>query len=239
MPQNRLVTRETSIEGPATPAILVVEDDAETRSFVAALLEETGSVVVAVPTLGEARAERAGRSWDLLVVDRMLPDGSGLDWVGELRDSGDAVPILLLTALRDVAERVAGLERGADDYLGKPFAPLELKARAQALLRRGQRSRRRLERGRLRLDVDRREAFVDGLELPLTEREFRVLERLATATGLRRDELLETVWGEATAEAAASLDVILSRVRRKLAARGLPDAIETVRGFGFRWRADT
>ncbi len=232
------MTRETPAERLSAPAILVVEDDSETRAFVATLLAETGADVVAVGTLAEARGERARRSWDLLVVDRMLPDGSGLDWTGELRSSGDAVPVLLLTALRDVAERVAGLERGADDYLGKPFAPVELKARAQALLRRGQRSQRRLKRGRLRLDGDRREAFVDGLELPLTEREFQVLEQLVTTTGLRRDELLETVWGETTPETAASLDVILSRIRRKLADRGLPEAIETVRGFGFRWRAD-
>ncbi len=229
---------ETPAEGHTPQAILVVEDDAETRAFVAALLAETGADVVVAGSLDEARAQRAGRSWDLLVVDRMLPDGSGLDWVGDLRDSGDAVPVLLLTALSAVAERVAGLERGADDYLGKPFAPLELKARARALLRRGERSRQRLERGRLRLDGDRREAFVDGQELPLTEREFRVLEQLVTTTGLRRDELLEAVWGEASAETAASLDVILSRVRRKLSARGLPEAIETVRGFGFRWRAE-
>ena len=232
------MTRETSTEEHPPRAILVVEDDAETRAFVAALLGETGADVEVARSLGEARGKRAGRTWDLLVVDRMLPDGSGLDWVGELRDSGDAVPVLLLTALSDVAERVAGLERGADDYLGKPFAPLELKARARALLRRGQRSRRRLERGRLRMDGDRREAFVDDLEIPLTEREFQVLERLVTTTHLRRDDLLESVWGETTAETAASLDVILSRIRRKLAARGLPEAIETVRGFGFRWRAE-
>ena len=238
MPQNHPVTRETATGTLPPQAILVVEDDTETGAFVAALLGETGADVVVARSLEEARGKRAGRSWNLLVVDRMLPDGSGLDWVDELRDSGDAVPVLLLTALCDVAERVAGLERGADDYLGKPFAPLELKARARALLRRGQRSRRRLERGRLRLDGDRREAFVDDLELPLTEREFRVLEQLVTTTGLSRDELLETVWGDATAEAAASLDVILSRIRRKLAVRGLPEAIETVRGFGFRWRGE-
>lgn len=232
------MTRDTSNEGLSSKAILVVEDDEETRAFVAARLGETGADVDVARSLEEARAMRASRSWDLLVVDRMLPDGSGLDWVGELRDSGDAVPVLLLTALSDVAERVAGLERGADDYLGKPFAPLELKARARALLRRGQRSLRRLERGRLRMNGDRREAFVDDRELPLTEREFQVLERLVTSSGLRRDELLETVWGEATAETAASLDVILSRIRRKLAARGLPEAIETVRGFGFRWRVE-
>ncbi len=232
-------TLETPTPGPdLVPMVLVVEDDAETRGFVTSLLEEIGAEVTAVRTLEEARAERGVRAWDLLVVDRMLPDGSGLDWVEELRSAGDDAAVLLLTALSAVADRVTGLESGADDYLGKPFAPVELKARCRALLRRGRRSQRRLQRGRVRLDGDRREAFVDGVELPLTEREFQVLEQLVASRGLRRQELLETVWGEATSEAGASLDVILSRLRRKLATRDLAEAIETVRGFGLRWREE-
>ncbi len=220
------------------PAVLVLEDDAETRAFVTGLLEEGGAETVAVASISEARRRLGSRAWDLLVVDRMLPDGSGLDWVREVRAAGDAVPVLVLTALRDVAERVAGLESGADDYLGKPFAPLELKARAKALLRRGRPSRRQLSSGRVRLDGERLEAFVDGVELPLTEREFRVLTQLVASGGIRRDDLLERVWGDATVEAAASLDVILSRLRRKLASCGLPEAIETVRGWGLRWKEE-
>ncbi len=215
---------------------LVVEDDPETRAFVVAILEEVGVDVIAVGSLAGARASERRQPFDLVVVDRMLPDGSGLEWVRELRTGGGVVPALLLTALREVAHRVEGLEAGADDYLGKPFSPLELKARVRALLRRGQRAPRRLEEGPLRLDVDRREAFVAGAEVPLTEREFRVLERLVSSQGIPRDELLEEVWGEATPETSASLDVVVSRMRRKLANWGLPDAIETVRGYGLRWR---
>lgn len=216
--------------------VLVVEDDPETRAFVVAILKEVGVDVIAESSLAGARESELQQAFDLVVVDRMLPDGSGLEWVREQRAAGSAVPALILTALREVAHRVEGLEAGADDYLGKPFAPLELKARVRALLRRGQRAPRRLEEGPLRLDVDRREAFVAGAEVPLTEREFRVLERLVSSKGIRREDLLDEVWGEATPETSASLDVVVSRMRRKLAARGLPDVVETVRGYGLRWR---
>lgn len=215
---------------------LVVEDDPETRAFVVAILKEVGVDVIAESSLAGARASARQEVFDLVVVDRMLPDGSGLDWVREQRAAGSAVPALVLTALREVAHRVEGLEAGADDYLGKPFAPLELKARVRALLRRGRRAPRRLEEGPLRLDVNRREAFVAGAEVPLTEREFRVLERLVSSQGIRREDLLDEVWGEATPETSASLDVVVSRLRRKLADQGLSDVVETVRGYGLRWR---
>jgi two-component system, OmpR family, response regulator len=221
---------------PEAPNILVVEDESVTRAFIAATLREIGAVPTPASSLGEARLALGERSFDLLVVDRMLPDGSGLDWVAELRCSGETTAVLVLTALREVPERVKGLEAGADDYLGKPFAPLELKARVRALLRRGRPVRRHFRAGAVRLDLDRHEAFVRGQEVPVTDREFRVLERLLASRGLAREELLEDVWGEATPETSASLDVFLSRLRRKLGERGLGDAIETVRGYGFRWR---
>src|SRR5271169_2201559 len=222
-----------------TPHILVVEDDRVTRAFIVATLREIGASTTGVGRLSEARSAFCEHPFELLVVDRMLPDGSGLDWVAELRESGQTAAVLVLTALREVPERVKGLEAGADDYLGKPFSPLELKARARALLRRGRAPRRHVEAGAVRLDLDRREAFVRDEEVPVTDREFRVLERLVSSRGLAREELLEDVWGEATPETSASLDVFISRLRRKLGERGLPEAIETVRGYGFRWRGGT
>ena len=97
-----------------------------TRAFIVATLREIGARPTGVGRLGEARSAFCERPFELLVVDRMLPDGSGLDWIAELRKSGQTTAALVLTALREVPERVKGLEAGADDYLGKPFSPLEL-----------------------------------------------------------------------------------------------------------------
>jgi DNA-binding response OmpR family regulator len=214
---------------------LLLEDDAETRQFLVSLLVEMGLEVAPTRTMKDAHGLRRHQHFDLVVVDRMLPDGSGLDFVRALRSDGNLVPVLVLTALKEVGERVKGLEAGADDYLGKPFAPLELKARVRALLRRGATRPREIDRGPLRLDCERRRALVDGKELPLTAREFLVLELIVAALALSRDEILEAVWGESTAEASSSLDVILSRLRKKLGERGV-HGIETIRGYGYRWK---
>ncbi len=220
----------------STPRALLVEDDGPTRQFIRDVLSGLEINLVIASSLEQARTEARTQVFDILIVDRMLPDGRGLDFIRELRDRDNRMPILVLTALRDVGQRVEGLEAGADDYLGKPFAPLELKARVRALLRRGYRTPRRFSIGRLHIDRDRRDAFVDDSELPVTDREFALLDRVTTSQGVRRDELLEEVWGEATPETSASLDVVLSRLRRKLSERGLDGAIETVRGYGLRWR---
>jgi DNA-binding response OmpR family regulator len=142
-----------------------------------------------------------------------------------------------LTDSTDVASRVAGLDAGADDYLGKPFAMAELKARLRALLRRSVRSDHDwiLRRGSVTVDFRRRQAFVGGAEIPITRREIDVLARIASGGGraVARDDLLEDVWGEASEEAAASLEVIVSRIRRKLEGEGREPWIRTIRGHGY------
>jgi DNA-binding response OmpR family regulator len=217
--------------------IVVVEDDREMRQLLKDALGGHGYSVTAVGR-GAAASEAvlAGEA-DAIVLDVWLPDGSGVDLCQSWRRSGLRTPILMLTARADVASRVAGLEAGADDYLGKPFAMAELRARLGALLRRGGRQLRGevFRRGVVSVDFGRRQAWVDGREVAITRRELEVLERLAEASGLAvsRDELLHDVWGEATREAAASLEVIVARLRRKLDRGGGASIVRTVRGYGY------
>lgn len=217
--------------------ILIVEDDATTRESLARALRMDGhSVEVA------ARGEVASRMlqtppWSAVILDVGLPDGSGLEWCREWRRRGQSVPILILTARVDVGSRVEGLDAGADDYLGKPFALSELRARVRALMRRAGEGgiHRLLVRGDLRIDFARRRAASGSEEIPVTRREFEVLERLAGARGrvVAKTDLLEELWGEATPETAASLEVIITRLRRKLDRGARASLIRTLRGSGY------
>lgn len=172
-----------------------------------------------------------------VVLDVWLPDGTGFDLCREWRAHGLRVPVLMLTARTDVSSRVQGLDAGADDYLGKPFALSELRARLRALLRRGSDPLRErvLRRGALSVDFGRRRAWLLDREVPLTRREVDVLERLAWAQGhaVSREDLLEELWGEASSEAGASLEVIVARLRRKLEQGQKEGLIRTVRGYGY------
>jgi len=226
---------------PEPVRILVVEDDATTREALARALRLDGHRVETA-----ARGEAASRllltpPWAAVILDLGLPDGSGLDWCREWRRRGDTVPILILTARGDVGSRVEGLDAGADDYLGKPFALSELKARVRALLRRAGdgANHRLLAHGDLRVDFAKRRAMAGATEVPITRREFEVLERLAGAKGrvVAKDDLLEELWGEASPETAASLEVIITRLRRKLDRGAAESLIRTVRGSGYALQA--
>jgi two-component system OmpR family response regulator len=217
--------------------ILLVEDDAETRDALSRFLSDEGyRVVTAARGDAGTRALKAG-TVDAAILDVGLPDVSGFDLCRDWRAAGLRLPVLMLTARTDVSSRVQGLEAGADDYLGKPFALSELRARLRALLRRGSDPLRQrvLTLGPLTIDFGRRQAWIAEVEVPLTRREIDVLERLAWARGhvVSRDDLLEEIWGESTPETAASLEVIVARLRRKLE-RGEKEAlIRTVRGVGY------
>jgi DNA-binding response OmpR family regulator len=224
-------------KGAAPPAVLVVEDDAEPRRVVEEALQADGHRVTAVGRSDAAtRAVRAG-GIAAVVLDVWLPDGNGIDLCREWRGAGFRVPILMLTARTDVSSRVKGLDAGADDYLGKPFALSELRARLRALLRRGTPAGgdQVLERGGLRVDFARRQARAGSAEIPLTRRELDVLERLFWAGGraVQRDDLLDELWGRSTPEAAASLEVIVARLRRKLEEPAGGPLIRTLRGYGY------
>ncbi|MCA9510988.1 MAG: response regulator transcription factor, partial [Myxococcales bacterium] len=190
-----------------------------------------GHEVVAAPTAREAEACLAAEPLDVVVLDVALPDGSGIDLCRSLRANGVATPVLLLTAHAAVPERVAGLDAGADDFLGKPFAVSELRARVRALGRRGPELRKlEIRLSDARLDFLARRAERKGTEVPLTAREWSLLELLASRPGrfVPRAEIIELLWGDAS-DATASLDVIVARIRKKLGEATL----RTMRGYGY------
>lgn len=219
--------------------ILLVEDaKALARSIAQGLAEEGFSVDLAGD--GEEGLHFATEvAYDAIVLDRMLPRLDGLSLLRRLRERGVATPVLLLTALGELQDRVEGLDGGADDYLVKPFAFDELVARVRALLRRsrGQPSNQVI-RGRLRLDLAARQASVDGKALDLTAREFALLELLALEPGrtFSRTAIAEKLYDEESDRDSNVIDVFVARLRKKLDAAGLPgaDVVRTQRGAGYR-----
>ena len=218
-------------------SVAIVEDDREMRELLREALGNQGYAVVAVGAGAAADDVVLGGSVDAVILDVWLPDADGVELCRAWRRSGLRIPILMLTARTDVASRVAGLDAGADDYLGKPFALAELRARLGALLRRGGRPLRGqiFRSGPVTVDFGRRQAWVGGREVAITRRELEVLERLAEGAGqaVSRDDLLQDVWGEATRETAASLEVMVARLRRKLERPGGSAVVRTVRGYGY------
>jgi DNA-binding response OmpR family regulator len=220
--------------------ILVVEDSTPTRELLARSLVTAGFEVTFASRVTTGRRYVEEDGFDVIVLDIMLPDGSGLDLCRELRARGVLTPILFLTARGDVTDRIAGLDAGGDDYLRKPFALAELQARLRALGRRhGLAPPARLESAGTVIDFTARKLATDGAEVPLTAREWGVLELLASRRGrvVSRDELLEALWGEQGPEASASLGVIMSRLRRKLGHAPGGWRVSTVRGEGYRFEA--
>lgn len=211
--------------------LLIVDDHAELLDLLLRSLRGEGHEVAVAATAGEARERLATSGMDVIVLDVALPDGSGIDLCRELRQGGTATPVLLLTAHASVAERVAGLDAGADDFLGKPFAVSELRARVRALGRRGPALRPLVVRsGEARIDFLSRRAERKSTEVPLTAREWSLLELLAARAGrfVSRAEILELVWG-GEADATASLEVLIARIRRKLG----EGVVRTMRGHGY------
>jgi len=221
-------------------SVLIIEDDPDVVHVARAYLEREGYRVL-VEADGEAGVARARADRpDLIILDWMLPKLSGLDVLRRLRHESQ-VPVLFLTARSDEADRVLGLELGADDYLVKPFSPRELVARVTAILRRGARpdlSPERLRHGPLELDLQARVVTIHGAEVDVTALEFELLQALAAAPGrvFRRDELIERVWGGGYEGGDRVVDVHVSNLRHKLARAGGDDLIRTVRGVGYALR---
>jgi DNA-binding response OmpR family regulator len=216
---------------------LVVEDDQRIRSLVVRTLTRAGLACDEASRISEAEELLSLHEYDILVLDRRLPDGDGLDVCRRARERGFGRSILMLTALDDASSTVEGLSDGADDYLGKPFDLDVLAARAHALLRRNQRrAPSQIVAGDLRLDPGRRIVWHGENELALTAREFAILETLMRRAGsvLSREEILEQAWGEREEPMSNTIDVLIARLRKKLDARSSSSRIETVRGVGYR-----
>jgi two-component system OmpR family response regulator len=221
--------------------LLVVEDDVKMAALVRRGLAEEGAAVDVARNGEDALWMAAATPYDALVLDVMLPGIDGIETCRRLRAEGVWAPVLLLTARDSVEDRVAGLDGGADDYLTKPFSFAELSARLRALVRRGQRERPAvLEAGDLRLDPAAREAWRGPARIELSSKEFALLEAFMRRPGevLSRLELLEHAWDFNYENRSNVIDVYVRYLRRKVDKPFGVDSIETVRGAGYRLRAD-
>jgi two-component system phosphate regulon response regulator OmpR len=220
--------------------VLVVDDDAKLRKLLARYLSENGFIVATAGDAAEARSMLASATFDLIVLDLMMPGESGLDFAGTLRRTG-AVPILMLTAMAEPEDRISGLERGADDYLTKPFEPKELLLRINNILRRvppPAPAENELSLGRLTFALDRGELHDGGRPVHLTSAEAALLAALAARPGvtLSREDLIELT-GSPVGDRA--VDVQVTRLRRKIEPDPRePRYLQTVRGKGYVLKPD-
>ena len=221
--------------------VLLVEDEPSIAEPLAEAIGREGFETKVAGTVAESLALAAQIEPDLVLLDVMLPDGSGFDVCRELRQRSQ-VPIIMLTARGEETDRIVGLELGADDYIVKPFSAREVVARIRAVLRRAGEGAAApdgpIEIGPLRLDRARRGAVLDGEELDLTRKEFELLELLMSEAGsvITRERLIDEVWDVNWFGSTKTLDVHVSGLRRKLAdSSHSPRFIHTVRGVGFRF----
>jgi two-component system, OmpR family, response regulator len=217
--------------------ILLIEDDQQVVSYLLKALREVGAVADHAQDGKEGLMLAASEAYDILIVDRMLPKVDGLTIVRTLRTSGNRTPVLILSALGEVDDRVQGLKAGGDDYLVKPFAFSELHARIEALLRRGagESPETRLRIADLEMDLLARTATRSGNEVPLQAREFQLLEYLMRHAGqvVTRTMLLENVWDYHFDPQTNVIDVHISRLRSKIDKGFDRPLLHTVRGAGY------
>jgi two-component system, OmpR family, response regulator len=216
--------------------VLIIEDDVETAEHVAEGLRDQGHQVVIAAEGEEGFAQARTGNFAVLIVDRMLPGQDGLDIVVKLRAGGNRVPVLLLSTLAGIDDRVTGLDAGGDDYLVKPFALEELFARVHALARRSREDRiTRRVLGPLEIDLIDRKVIWSGAEFDLLPREFELLDYLARHADqvVTKAMLLQHVWGFAFDPRTSVVETHMSRLRARLERSGIGDLIVTVRGGGY------
>lgn len=222
---------------------LVIEDDHDTSRYICSGLTEAGYTVRACNNGLDGLHHATNESWDIVILDRLLPGGvDGLSIVGRLRELGKTTPVLIVSALTSIDERVRGLRNGGDDYISKPFAFSELLARVEALLRRSTSSHptTQLKVADLALDLRTFRVARGSTPIALQPREFRLLEYLMRNHGqvVTRTMLLEAVWDCHFDPQTNVIDVQISRLRNKIDREFSPTLIHTVRGVGYRLSAD-
>ena len=222
--------------------ILVIEDDARVATFVIKGLKEAGHIVDHAADGRDGLYRSAAERYDVIVLDRMLPHVDGLRVLQTIRATEDQTPVLILSALGEVDERVKGLRAGGDDYLAKPFAMTELVARVETLGRRTSQPVRQttIEIGDLVIDLLSRTVRRGGQRIDLTTREFRILEHLAGSAGrvVTRSMLLESVWDYHFDPQTNIIDQHVSRLRQKIDRDFKTPLLHTVRGTGYRLSAE-
>lgn len=228
-----------SVSDPASPPrVLIVEDDAETAAAVAATARDLGCAVDLAATLPDGMAQAATGAHDVIVLDRMLPGGDGVEAIAGLKAAGARGLILVLSALGRAGQRVEGLEKGADDYLPKPFDPDELRARLRALLRRAGSevlANDILAFGEVEIRLRARTVHVGRTHVPVSPREFALITYLARNAGqvVTRMQLLQEVWRLHFDPGTNVVDVHVGRLRRKLEEAAGRPLILTERGAGY------
>ncbi|HEX4892602.1 MAG TPA: phosphate regulon transcriptional regulator PhoB [Hyphomicrobiaceae bacterium] len=226
------------------PRILIIEDDAALTTLLDYNLQSAGYSVTTAPSAEDGELALSEDLFDLIILDWMLPEMSGIEFCGRLRRSGKAgnIPILMLTARGEEADRVRGLTTGADDYVVKPFSVPELLARVKSLLRRSapERVSETLVAGDIKLDRAAHRVTRGSREVSIGPTEFRLLEALLESTGrvLSRAQLLDRVWGTTAEIDERTIDVHVGRLRKVLVRGSESDPIRTVRGAGYKLEID-
>jgi len=225
-----------------TRSVLVVEDDAPIARLIQMHLEAAGLRVKCCANGDEAIALLQEGSYRAVVLDRMLPGSGGMRVLRFIRrNTEEMLPVLMVTALGQTADRVQGLNEGADDYLAKPFEPEELVARLFALLRRSMaKAEAALSHGAISLDSDTYMVNVGGHAVTLRPLEYRLLQVLMKKPGKTRsrDYLLDHVWGQDTYVEPRTVDVTVKRLRKALEKYGAGDCVQTIRGMGYRFHSE-
>jgi two-component system phosphate regulon response regulator PhoB len=229
-----------------TSRVLVIEDEPDIRKTIDYNLTKESFEVIQAASIEEGEKALASNKIDVIILDLMLPDGSGLTLCRDIKSEPNTknIPVIILTAKTEEVDRVVGFELGADDYVTKPFSVRELILRVKAILKRGVSTEIQTDNaqdtfGELTLNYDEYQAYINNEEISLTALEFKLLKHLINRKGRvqTRDQLLEDVWGYSSNVTTRTVDTHIKRLREKLGIVG--DHIQTIRGVGYRFSRKT